>query len=108
MPRRQLGPTFGRRGDTAGASDRVPALPPRVAGAGFTEAPVAELSGRHARRALSERSAGNRRTRTLSRLARPRAGSRDSRRAPLTGRCPGRANSRLVLRQTALRETRTT
>src|SRR5215831_854066 len=83
MPRRQLGPAFGRWTDTASSSDRLPTLSPRVAVVGLTAPPLAQLPDRYARADLPERSTRDCRSRTLSRLARPWPSGGDTRCTPL-------------------------
>ena len=96
MPRRQLGAKAWRRGDTAGPSHRLPALSPGMAEPRLAAAAAAQLPDRHARRALSQRRAGDRRARTLSRLARPWSRDGDTRRAPLKRTGAGEVRRRVT------------
>ena len=58
LPRRQLGPEARRRAAGAGPSERLPALPARMAERRLAAAPAAQLPDRHAGGALCLRRGG--------------------------------------------------
>ena len=76
-----------RQPAAAGASDRLPALPARMADGRLAAAPPAQLPDRHARGALCVRLAGIRRARDFPDVARARTAGRDASGAPVSRVC---------------------
>src|SRR5205085_5343520 len=81
LSRRQLGPEARGRSAGAGPSERLPALPARMAKPRLAATPPAQLPDRHARGAIRLRLRRIRRSGTVSDVARPRDDGRDAGRA---------------------------